>query len=168
MAPTFWQCWDTTTNGTVLSHPTGACNTLDVDTCIFRDDCIGIYPSVNGNFESCAAEPTNMSCDATTCAMDTHCEQQCTDASCRAYCVPNDLCAATTCQTGSSCVEICDATTGTCTATCEANTACAALATEATCTARTDCEPVYKGDDCTCLPDGCTCAVETYERCQAR
>ena len=168
MAPTFWQCWDTTTNGTLLGHTTGACTTLDADDCVFRDDCIGIYPSVNGNFESCAAEPANMSCDATTCAMDTHCEQQCTGTSCRAYCVPDDLCTGVDCGTGSTCVETCDATTGTCEATCEANTACAALATEAACTSRTDCEPVYKGDDCTCLPDGCTCAVETYERCQAR
>ncbi|HEV7556990.1 MAG TPA: hypothetical protein VGO00_16100 [Kofleriaceae bacterium] len=167
MAPTFWQCWDTTTFGGVPPKTTAACTTLVAEQCIFRDDCIGIYPSINGQFESCAAEPANMSCDATTCAMDTHCEQQCTGTTCRAYCVPDDLCTGVDCGTGSTCVETCDATTGTCMAVCEANTACAALATETACKSRTDCEPVYKGDDCTCLPDGCTCTIETYERCQA-
>jgi hypothetical protein len=168
MAPTFWECWDTTpASGGVPPHTTGACSTLVAYDCAFRDDCIGIFPSVNGSFESCAAEPASGSCDATTCAMNTHCEQQCTGTSCRAYCVPDDLCTGVDCGTGSTCVETCDATTGTCQATCEATTACAALATEVDCKSRTDCEPVYKGDDCTCLPDGCTCVVETYERCQA-
>ncbi len=43
--------------------------------------------------------------------------------------------------------------------------ACAALATEAACKARTDCVPIYQGTNCTCTPDTCTCAIETYERC---
>ena len=26
--------------------------------------------------------------------------------------------------------------------------------------------PLYQGTDCTCTPTTCTCAVETYERCE--
>jgi hypothetical protein len=166
-APTFWQCWDTRAISGFPQTSTDACSAQDVDFCVFRDDCIGIYEGPAGGFESCAAKPINKSCDLAECAMDTHCEEQCTGTSCRAYCVPNDLCAGVDCGTGSACVETCDALTGQCEATCVANTACAALATETACKSRTDCEPVYMGDDCTCLPDGCTCTVETYERCQA-
>jgi hypothetical protein len=169
-APQYWECWDTTPAfGGVPPTTTDACATLDVLSCAFRDDCIGLFAQVGGPFEACAPEPAPMSCDLTSCPTDSHCEQQCTDATmCRAYCVPNDLCAAVTCGTGSACVETCEPSTGTCSATCVANTACAALATETACKSRTDCEPVYKGDDCTCLPDGCTCSIETYERCQSR
>jgi hypothetical protein len=169
VTPVFWECWDTTPANGIPPNTTGACDQLDATSCAFRDDCLGYFSAVGGPFQVCVAEPTAMSCDETTCQTGSHCEQQCTDSTmCRAYCVPDDLCAAVTCGTGSACVETCDPTTGTCSATCVAATACAALATETDCTSRSDCEPVYKGDDCTCLPDGCTCTIETYERCQAR
>lgn len=46
--------------------------------------------------------------------------------------------------------------------------ACATLATENDCAARPDCQRIYKGDDCTCTPDGCKCNILTYQRCEAR
>lgn len=45
--------------------------------------------------------------------------------------------------------------------------ACEALGSENACTARTDCTPVYTGTDCTCTLAGCTCATETYARCES-
>jgi hypothetical protein len=45
--------------------------------------------------------------------------------------------------------------------------ACEALATEDACDARSDCTPVYTGTDCTCTISGCTCATETYARCES-
>jgi len=46
--------------------------------------------------------------------------------------------------------------------------ACDTLSTETQCTARTDCNPVYRGEDCTCTPDDCTCKILTYTRCQSK
>ena len=46
--------------------------------------------------------------------------------------------------------------------------ACSTLATEAACSARAYCVPTYRGDDCTCTPDGCECNVMTYQQCDAR
>ncbi|HEY6033803.1 MAG TPA: hypothetical protein VIV58_06075 [Kofleriaceae bacterium] len=52
------------------------------------------------------------------------------------------------------------------TASCE-QPACETLASEAACSARADCTPVYTGTDCTCtMTGGCTCATETYAKCE--
>ncbi|NVB77265.1 MAG: hypothetical protein HOV81_02620 [Kofleriaceae bacterium] len=45
--------------------------------------------------------------------------------------------------------------------------ACETLTTEPACAARGDCTPVYEGTDCTCYPDGCTCTILTYDRCES-
>lgn len=45
--------------------------------------------------------------------------------------------------------------------------ACEALGSENACDARSDCTPVYTGTDCTCTLNGCTCATETYSRCES-
>ncbi|HEY0251387.1 MAG TPA: hypothetical protein VGC41_07650, partial [Kofleriaceae bacterium] len=45
--------------------------------------------------------------------------------------------------------------------------ACEQLPDESSCISRSDCEPVYTGTDCTCDANGCTCASETYSRCEA-
>ena len=55
------------------------------------------------------------------------------------YCIPNHQCPAPTCET---------------------------LTTEAACTARGDCTPVYDGDECTCVPWGCSCEELTYSHCE--
>jgi hypothetical protein len=46
--------------------------------------------------------------------------------------------------------------------------ACATLTTEAACKARPDCDAVYNGMNCTCDSNGCTCATETYAKCETR
>ena len=43
---------------------------------------------------------------------------------------------------------------------------CASITDEKTCISRSDCEPIYDGMDCTCDPSGCTCATETFARCE--
>jgi len=45
--------------------------------------------------------------------------------------------------------------------------ACETITNEQTCESRMDCIPVYNGTDCTCTPSGCTCATETWERCES-
>ncbi|MEO6775511.1 MAG: hypothetical protein ABI467_21295, partial [Kofleriaceae bacterium] len=46
--------------------------------------------------------------------------------------------------------------------------ACETLGTEAACDARGDCLPIYTGNDCTCtMTNGCTCATETYAKCES-
>jgi hypothetical protein len=46
--------------------------------------------------------------------------------------------------------------------------ACETLSTEVACTARGDCAAVYTGSDCTCtMSGGCTCATETYAKCES-
>lgn len=58
--------------------------------------------------------------------------------------------------------------TGYCipTASCEL-AACETLGGEAACEARSDCTAVYTGSDCTCtMTGGCTCATETYTKCE--
>jgi hypothetical protein len=45
--------------------------------------------------------------------------------------------------------------------------ACESLGSENACDARSDCTPVYTGTDCTCTLNGCTCATETYARCES-
>ena len=42
---------------------------------------------------------------------------------------------------------------------------CESLTDETSCKARTDCQPVYKGDNCTCTPTTCSCAILTYMAC---
>ena len=44
--------------------------------------------------------------------------------------------------------------------------ACSTLTTETDCKARPDCDTVYTGTNCTCDSSGCTCATETFLRCQ--
>jgi len=166
--PQFSQCWESYGPSGAEPAMTGACSTLDATACIRRDDCIHLFAAIGAPFEGCAPEPLPVSCDEATCAADSHCEQQCTGSSCRAYCVPDTLCAAIDCANGATCVETCDPATQKCTATCVAPTACGALGTEADCKLRTDCEAIYKGEDCTCTPDTCTCAIETYDHCQVR
>lgn len=45
--------------------------------------------------------------------------------------------------------------------------ACETLTDETSCESRMDCIPIYNGTDCTCTPSGCTCANETWERCES-
>jgi hypothetical protein len=46
--------------------------------------------------------------------------------------------------------------------------ACDLLGTEAACEARSDCLAIYTGTDCTCtMTGGCTCATETYSKCES-
>ena len=45
--------------------------------------------------------------------------------------------------------------------------ACETLTDETSCESRMDCIPIYNGTDCTCTPSGCTCATETWERCES-
>ena len=45
--------------------------------------------------------------------------------------------------------------------------ACETLGSEAACEARSDCTAIYTGTDCTCtMTGGCTCATETYSKCE--
>lgn len=100
------------------------------------------------------------------------------------YCIPNSACGTPnpgTCYdtvTCSSAPPACPSGTlpgvingcwsGYCipTASCE-QPACETLPSEAACTARADCTPVYTGTDCTCtMTGGCTCATETYAKCE--
>jgi hypothetical protein len=167
-------CWETDPN----PLEGGSCVGLDAQTCLRHDDCSSTYTVEQGAdvFATCIAEPSDP-CAVVDCAGQ--CEVQCTQCDptaldctpiCQAMCVPDPTCTPDSCAPGYTCVQQCDAVTGNlvgaCTITCMPNTACAALPTEAACKGRADCEPVYSGTDCTCYPDGCTCATETYERCQ--
>jgi len=48
---------------------------------------------------------------------------------------------------------------------CPAQAPCPSLTDEASCIGRNDCVPIYVGTDCTCDPNGCTCATQTFARC---
>ncbi len=83
---------------------------------------------------------------------------------------------AQTCSEHPDCTSLYDSGVNSATGTtsyesCSAKTpppACSTLATETECKARPDCDPIYIGMNCTCTPSGCTCAIETYDHCQAR
>jgi hypothetical protein len=172
--PSFWGCWDTAPSGPVQ----GSCANLDAYECSRHDNCIAIYNEGTGGtqFATCAPEPAT-TCDSTSCAPGYHCEQQCygtkadgTMSTCEAVCVADVGCEAVDCAPGYTCTQACypDANgQTTCGPACVPETlACETLTTESACIARNDCVPVYDGQDCTCYPDGCTCQVLTYERCQ--
>jgi len=100
------------------------------------------------------------------------------------YCIPNAACgspnpgkcydtvtcnsAPPSCPTGTLPGILNGCWSGYCipTASCEL-AACETLTTEAACQGRSDCTPVYTGTDCTCtMTGGCTCATETYAKCE--
>lgn len=165
----FRGCYITAPSGPVS---TGACAALDAQQCSRHDNCAmyyqaGVNDLLEGDFTRCGPEPTT-NCALVDCETGYHCEDQCTSpSSCAGMCVPDgNSCAATTCQPGYDCVDVCSG--GTCNPSCVPSTACAALPTESACAARSDCTTVYNGTDCTCYPNtGCTCAVLTYDHCEA-
>ncbi|MGE0869661.1 MAG: hypothetical protein AB7P03_13935 [Kofleriaceae bacterium] len=167
----------------------GDCAQLDAHECSRHDDCAAMYleriDPDDGNlpstrFDGCAPEPqVNTTCDDVDCGMGSHCEQQCREVLsvtaggwvCHAVCVPDvATCSTVDCGAGYECVETCTDGGGgippLCEPTCMPVTSCEALKTEMDCLARGDCTPVYEGDDCTCYPDGCSCEILTYERCE--
>jgi hypothetical protein len=131
-------------------------------------------------------------CDGVDCGPDAYCELQCyppdpgdptdppTMDECYPVCVPisGGSCDDIVCGPGTHCEETCIVSDCTpdgvcpppfCYGECVPDTpvdSCESLATESECVARPDCVPVYLGDDCTCYPWGCECAVLTYERCE--
>lgn len=129
--------------------------------------------------------PKQTSCSNIDCGPGSHCEEQCSmgpngETYCEPICVQDATCAAVDCGPGYHCVETCtdpnpmDPTApgcGQCYPQCvpDSNPAsCAEITDEMTCYSRGDCQAVYQGDDCTCYPDGCTCNVLTYDRCETR
>lgn len=175
---TYNGCWQTAPSGPVG----GSCAGLDAQNCSRHDNCIAYYEehqlarrteAVPLSFASCQPEPA-ASCSGVTCPLDSHCEEQCdAQGSCKPVCVADGAsCEAIDCAPGYECVEACTEPGGGgipyCDAKCVPSTACEALATEATCKSRSDCTPVYMGDDCTCYPNGCTCNVLTYLRCETK
>lgn len=80
-------------------------------------------------------------------------------------CIAEPSCGTATCGPDQHCQPPCDACDGL--PQCVPNQACDTLTTEGDCTLRADCVPVYTGTDCTCTPSDCTCASETYERCES-
>ncbi|MGE0869660.1 MAG: hypothetical protein AB7P03_13930 [Kofleriaceae bacterium] len=188
--PAFFGCWGVAPSGPVEG---GNCLALDAYECSRHDDCAAFYyfPAyatlgsagdvASTPFQYCAPE-ASPSCANVDCGPGSHCEQQCreelcgTDApcpmTCSAVCVPDvSSCSTIDCDSGYECVEVCTGAGGTIPPTCQAQcvpvTACEALTTEMECIARGDCRPVYDGQECTCYPNGCTCEILTYERCES-
>jgi hypothetical protein len=137
--PTFRACWETAPSGPIEG---GDCTTLDAQACSRHDDCAAIYVDALDNLNRVTS---------TTFAQ----------------CIPepaHPTCGTMTCGPDEHCQDPCPACDGI--PVCVPNGACEALATEAACKLRADCLPLYQGTDCTCTPTTCTCAVETYERCE--
>ncbi len=179
---TFRGCYVTAPSGPVSQ---GSCSTLDAQQCSRHDNCAMYYDAgrnalQEGDFTRCAPEPAGPTCDTVDCSQGSHCENQCHECGptqdcagtlCSAMCVPDtNTCAATTCQAGYDCVEVCTGAgaSTTCNPSCVPATACAALPSEAACANRSDCTTVFNGENCTCYPNqGCTCEVLTYDHCEA-
>jgi len=139
----FLGCWGTAPSGPIHD---GSCAGLDAWSCSRHDNCGAWYVQTGATraFDHCADEISG-TCDPATC----------TDPPpvCATGAVPATLHG---CYTG-ACIPL-----GRC-----PPPGCDLLATEAACAARADCVPIYRGDQCTCTPTSCTCATETYERCEA-
>ncbi|MGE0550841.1 MAG: hypothetical protein AB7O24_29700 [Kofleriaceae bacterium] len=142
----------------------------------------GAGDAVNTPFQYCAPEPIFDTCnEADPCLPGSHCEQHCygpngddgPGSMCIPVCVPDvSSCAMIDCGPGYECVDSCTPSGGlgppVCEGMCVATTACEALATEMECTALGECTPVYEGEECTCYPNGCSCEILTYERCESQ
>lgn len=135
----FRGCWGTAPSGPVEG---GDCTTLDAQRCSLHDDCAAVY-----------IDRLNSANQVTSTSFG--------------QCIPEPpptSCGQTTCAPDEHCQEPCAACEGL--PTCVPNATCESLPTEAACKLRGDCLPLYMGTDCTCTPTICTCAVETYERCE--
>lgn len=147
----FLECWSTDQTGPLQG---GGCDGLDATTCSLHDDCIAVHQTQcpgdtmcsPAGFLACGAEPIGCygdeSCPegtrcnaAEVCGLPPGCENGACDAACYGVCVPV-----------------------------EPPPACAELLDEAACIERIDCTPYYRGEDCTCAGDACTCTW-IFESC---
>lgn len=136
----FIGCWAVAAGGPPSADD---CTQLDAHTCPFRNDCTTWYTGPSNDsmtFDHCGLE--RESCEPGTCGAPPPCPSSS---------VPT---------TRNGCY------TGRCIARSECpKAACADLTSETQCTSHSECEPVFRGDDCTCTPDTCTCAKRTFESC---
>jgi hypothetical protein len=145
----FHECWGTAQSGPVQG---GNCTALDAQECSRHDDCIAIHAQGTpiGQFQSCAAE-TSIA-DPGSCVGEVLCDA-----------LPPACPAGTIAGRRNGCW------TGYCIpyAQCDQLPACSTL-DEADCIGRTDCAPTYRGNNCTCTMNGCTCQTWTFDSCEAK
>ena len=136
----FVGCWAVAVGGPPSAND---CTQLDVHSCPFRNDCTTWYagPSNdNMTFDHCALE--RESCEPGTCGAPPPCPSSSVPTT-------RNGCYTGRCMARSECPKA----------------ACADLTSETQCTSHSECEPLFRGDDCTCTPDTCTCARRTFESC---
>jgi hypothetical protein len=176
-SPTYWGCWELPPSGAVQ----GACTNLDAQTCSEHPDCTSLYtgPVTGGtSFETCNPKPNPTCAEAMNCGAGSECALDAGNGSgAPIQCQP--IATAGTCG-GLSChvtAPTCPAMTvpgigssgcytGFCLPTDECTQPLCATLNQAQCTARTDCNAIFDGSNCTCDSHGCTCATETFVRCQ--
>jgi hypothetical protein len=120
----YWGCFGI---APLTPTTTAACETLDAQDCISRDDCTSTYDSDSNpgdpSFASCAPEPGGGPCD---CSPGNHCAELCpgggdlisSTQACYETCVPDMTCADIACPANEVCVLACDNNAGDCTPTC--------------------------------------------------
>ncbi len=140
----FVECWSVDQSGPIQ----GECIGLDAYACSMHDDCIAKHESVCsgpeacslGGFQACYPEPID---DAGACWGEVNCRSL--PPECPTDTTPG---IANGCWTG-GCIPLDE---------CEgAPPACSTLGSEMGCVGRTDCTPYYRGEDCACSGDDCSC-----------
>ena len=155
----FLECWSTDQTGPAQADD---CANLDALSCSVNDNCVAYHewPCATGapdqdfvcgpgSFVACGDEGGSsnpgicygeVSCDTEPpeCPADT---MPGIDNGCwTGFCIPNDEC--------------------------ESAPACSAISAEPTCIARADCDPSYRGVNCTCEGEVCTCEEWLYDGCE--
>jgi len=143
----FHECW-----GTAPSGPTqgGDCTTFDAQECSRHDDCVAKHAAGApiGTFNACAPEGSIQ--DPGSCVGNITCTTP------APQCPMNTLPGKRNgCWTG-YCIPIAD---------CDQLPACDTLG-EKDCIGRSDCAPTYTGQNCSCTPNGCTCATWLFKTCE--
>ncbi len=145
---TYYDCWGVAQSGPVQG---GNCTSFDAQECSRHDDCVAIHAdgAPIGNFQSCAAE-SNVG-DPGSCVGDVLCDA-----------LPP------ACPTGTIAGRRNGCWTGYCIPyeQCDQLPACSTL-DEVECIGRSDCAPQYRGNNCTCTMNGCTCQSWTFDSCEA-
>lgn len=150
----FAECWATDQE----QLPPATCGGLDADNCSRHDDCIAVHEPTCigdaitcplGGFDRCAAEPSG---EPGECWGEVLCDGL--PPECPADTTPG---VAEGCWTG-ECISIEE---------CEGlPPACDTLGNETACIGRSDCTPYYRGEDCTCAGNECSCTW-VFDHCGA-
>lgn len=158
--PTFSECWSVDMTGPIQG---GGCDGLDAFTCSQHDDCVAVHADSCGGGGDGLADPACVAADFLRCGDEPNrtgagnCYDEVTCDEAAPECPPETLPGVLDgCYTG-FCIPLDQ---------CEAAPACDTV-DETTCVGRADCAPSYRGVDCICDVNGCTCASFEFTGCDA-